>query len=54
VIADPIDGDATAGDEHGIGSLEYAYEAAGAPSSANLYSLVATCRANEIEPYWAI
>jgi transposase len=29
----------------------FAYDAAGAQASANLYSLVMTCRANEIEPY---
>lgn len=29
----------------------FAYDAAGAQASANLYSLVTTCRANEIEPY---
>jgi transposase len=29
----------------------FAYDAAGAQASANLYSLVMTCRANEVEPY---
>ncbi len=29
----------------------FAYDAPGAQASANLYSLVMTCRANEIEPY---
>jgi hypothetical protein len=29
----------------------FAYDAAGAQASANLYSLVMTCRANDIEPY---
>jgi transposase len=29
----------------------FAYDAAGAQASANLYSLVMTCRANEIDPY---
>jgi len=29
----------------------FAYDAAGAQASANLYSLVMTCRANEAEPY---
>lgn len=29
----------------------FAYDAAGAQASANLYSLVMSCRANEIEPY---
>ena len=29
----------------------FAYDAAGAQASANLFSLVMTCRANEIEPY---
>ena len=29
----------------------FAYDAAGAQASANLYSRVMTCRANEIEPY---
>jgi transposase len=29
----------------------FVYDAAGAQASANLYSLVMTCRANEIEPY---
>jgi len=29
----------------------FAYDAVGAQASANLYSLVMTCRANEVEPY---
>lgn len=29
----------------------FAYDAAGAQASANLYSLVMTCRANDVEPY---
>jgi len=29
----------------------FAYDAAGAQASANLYSLVMSCRANEVEPY---
>src|SRR5665213_644015 len=29
----------------------FSYDAAGAQASANLYSLVMTCRANEVEPY---
>src|SRR5258707_15793422 len=29
----------------------FAYDAAGAQAGANLYSLVMTCRGNEIEPY---
>jgi hypothetical protein len=29
----------------------FAYDAAGAQASANLYSLVMTCRANAVEPY---
>lgn len=29
----------------------FSYDAAGARASANLYSLVMTCRANEVEPY---
>jgi transposase len=29
----------------------FAYDATGAQASANLYSLVMTCRANEVEPY---
>jgi hypothetical protein len=29
----------------------FAYDAVGAQASANLYSLVMSCRANDIEPY---
>jgi len=29
----------------------FSYDAAGAQASANLFSLVMTCRANEVEPY---
>ena len=29
----------------------FSYDAVGAQASANLYSLVMTCRANEVEPY---